>query len=430
MSMLRLVLIPACLLWTFCSGTAQQRVRFAVIGDYGYGLLQPEADVAALVAGWDPDFVVTVGDNNYPNGAASTIDDNIGRHYSAFIHPYAGAFGPGDTVNRFFPALGNHDWNTAGALPYLAYFQLPGNERYYDFVRGDVHFFILDSDPHEPDGDGPASAQAAWLQAALAASTSPWNLVFLHHCPYSSGLHGSLPQQQWPYKAWGATAVIAGHDHHYERLEVGGLPYFVNGLGGAPFRAVYTPVSGSMVRFTGNYGAMRIEADTQKLSFEFVTRNDSLVDRYALFSANVAQDSVDVGEGWNLVSLPLRPVDSSLTGVFPGASTTAYAFGPAGYQSADTLAVARGYWVKFGAGGSVKIPGYYIGADTIELHEGWNLIGTRATPAEAADVVEDPPGIITSRFYGYDNGYFAADTLQPGKAYWVKTLQSGRIILP
>jgi hypothetical protein len=40
-------------------------VRFAVIGDYGRGGA-PEADVASLVASWQPDLVITVGDNNYP----------------------------------------------------------------------------------------------------------------------------------------------------------------------------------------------------------------------------------------------------------------------------------------------------------------------------------------------------------------------------
>ena len=29
---------------------------------------------------------------------------------------------------------------------------LPGNERYYDFVQGPVHFFVIDSDQNEPDG--------------------------------------------------------------------------------------------------------------------------------------------------------------------------------------------------------------------------------------------------------------------------------------
>src|SRR6267142_6027258 len=39
----------------------------AVIGDFG-GDTPEEAQVAALVAGFQPDLVVTVGDNNYPGG--------------------------------------------------------------------------------------------------------------------------------------------------------------------------------------------------------------------------------------------------------------------------------------------------------------------------------------------------------------------------
>ena len=38
---------------------------------------------------------------------------------------------------------------------------------------------------------------------------------------------------QWPFKDWGADAVLTGHDHIYERLLVNGIPYFVNGIGGA-----------------------------------------------------------------------------------------------------------------------------------------------------------------------------------------------------
>jgi len=64
-----------------------QIVRFAVIGDYGRGK-QPEADVATLVKSWDLDFIITTGDNNYPDGASSTIDENIGQFYHEFIFPY------------------------------------------------------------------------------------------------------------------------------------------------------------------------------------------------------------------------------------------------------------------------------------------------------------------------------------------------------
>ncbi|MCU0486041.1 MAG: hypothetical protein MUC85_08000, partial [Anaerolineales bacterium] len=57
--------------------TAVPPVRFAVIGDYGLAGT-PAAEVAALVLGWQPDFIVTVGDNNYPSGEAETMDANIG----------------------------------------------------------------------------------------------------------------------------------------------------------------------------------------------------------------------------------------------------------------------------------------------------------------------------------------------------------------
>src|SRR6267142_5425370 len=46
----------------------EQVLRVAVIGDFG-GDTPEEAQVAALVAGFQPDLVVTVGDNNYPDGA-------------------------------------------------------------------------------------------------------------------------------------------------------------------------------------------------------------------------------------------------------------------------------------------------------------------------------------------------------------------------
>src|SRR5690349_3582280 len=102
--------------------------RFAIIGDYGDPSQpgQPVADVANMVAGWSPEFVVTVGDNNYVFGQASTIDPNIGAYYSNFIGNYQGVYGPGSAINRFFPSLGNHDWESGalplGCQPYLDYF--------------------------------------------------------------------------------------------------------------------------------------------------------------------------------------------------------------------------------------------------------------------------------------------------------------------
>lgn len=257
-------------------------VRFAVIGDFGRAG-QGELDVANRVKSWNPDFIITTGDNNYPDGEASTIDANIGQYYHSFISPYKGSFGPGADTNRFFPSLGNHDWHQAGAAPYIDYFSLPGNERYYDFTWGPVHFFAIDSDSGEPDGNTSTSTQAQWLQNRLAASTSCWDIVYLHHAPYSSGSnHGSTAVMQWPYQNWGADAVMAGHDHLYERILRNGFPYFVNGLGGKNEYGFGTPISGSVVRYNADLGAMLVTAQPGSITYQFITRTGTVVDNYTV----------------------------------------------------------------------------------------------------------------------------------------------------
>jgi tartrate-resistant acid phosphatase type 5 len=264
------------------SATPNLPLRFAVIGDFGEGS-QAEADVASLVHSWNPDIILTVGDNNYPLGAASTIDAHIGQYYHNYIFPYAGAYGPGATENRFFPSLGNHDWYAPGAKPYFDYFSLPGNERYYDFTRGPVHFYALDSDENEPDGFRSNSVQAAWLQQALSMSISPWNIVYFHHAPYSSGsLHGSSTWMRWPFAAWGAQAVLSGHEHTYERLLVDGIPYFVDGVGGGGIYNFSYALPESQFRYNADYGAMLITASGTDLRFEFYSRTGKLIDQYEL----------------------------------------------------------------------------------------------------------------------------------------------------
>ena len=256
-------------------------VRFAVIGDFG-DAGPNESSVAALVNQWQPDFVITVGDNNYPSGAAETIDENIGQYFHGFIAPYGGKFGAGAGENRFFPSLGNHDWLTAGAQPYLDYFTLPGNERYYDFVRGNVHLFALDSDPSEPDGVAVDSAQAQWLRAGLAAAPEKWRVVYMHHPPYSSGPHGSNAYMQWPFRQWGATFVVSGHDHDYERVEADGMTYLVCGLGGAPAYQFGPALSGTRARFQGGYGAGLVEVGAEHMRFRFHAVDGRLIDQTCL----------------------------------------------------------------------------------------------------------------------------------------------------
>lgn len=254
---------------------------FAVIGDYGSSGAGEQA-VADLVKGWNPEHILTLGDNNYGVGSAATIDANIGQYYHDYIGNYQGNYGAGAPTNRFFPTLGNHDWQTAGAQPYFDYFTLPGNERYYDFVLDNVHFFALDSDPQEPDGITSDSAQALWLRDGLANSQATFNVVYFHHAPYTSG--NPTYAMQWPFKQWGADAVLAGHQHQYERLSVGGLPYFVNGLGGAEIVPFGSTAAGSQVRYNSDFGAMRLTTGSTSLQFEFlsISGGGTLIDSFTI----------------------------------------------------------------------------------------------------------------------------------------------------
>ena len=271
-------------------------IQFAVIGDYG-SESSGEAAVAALVTSWEPDFVITVGDNNYPDGEASTIDINVGQYYSSFIGNYQGTYGSGSPINRFWPTLGNHDWRSITCNgndctgPYFDYFTLPGNERYYSLDFGPISLFALNSEYREPDGNRADQAQALWLQTALPASTSCFNLVYFHHSPYSTSLHGNIADMQWPFADWGADTVIAGHDHVYERLDVNGIPYFVNGLGG---RSFYTfpnignlpPDVTSVVRYNADFGAMLITVTDTIMVFQFFNTSATLIDEYLIEDEN------------------------------------------------------------------------------------------------------------------------------------------------
>jgi len=408
---------------------AQQPVRFAVIGDYGDNS-QPELDVANRLKSWGPEFIITNGDNNYDYGSASTIDTNIGKYYHEFISPYHGSYGSGDTVNRFFPSLGNHDWLASGATPYLNYFTLPGNERYYDFVRGCVHFFCIDSDPHEPNGNSSSSTQALWLQNRLAASTAQWKIVYFHHAPYSSGTsHGSYETMQWPFKEWGAHAVLAGHEHNYERILRDSIVYFVNGSGGKSLYGFGTPILGSIIRYNANYGAQLVDATADSIRFTFITRSGVTIDSYTLYKPTNSS-SIKVNKGWNMLSLPLAISDTRLSSIFPTAASMAYRYTDGFYLAKDSLERGIGYWVKFNNNQSVPLQGDTIHLDSIEVLEGWNLIGTISDTVPAPSIIKIPEDLIISSIFKFTTTYQQTDTLIPGKAYWIKVQNNGILVLP
>lgn len=291
---LALLTLAQCVFWLGGPAAHAAPLTIGVIGDYGAAYLGGASfsnvqAVADLVKNWNPDFIITTGDNNYPDGEASNIDTNIGQFFHEYIFPYVGTFGVGASSNRFFPCIGNHEWpfGVSGLVPYLAYFTLPGNERYYNHRHGPVELFAVVGDQQEPDGATPTSIQAMWLSNALASSTAPWRVVYFHACPYSSSAsHGSTTHQAdnmlWPFTELGATAIYTGHNHLYERVLTNGLNYVTIGLGGVRIDGFVTPVAGSVSRYNTTYGAVRLTVTETNFVSEFINIFNEVIDSYTL----------------------------------------------------------------------------------------------------------------------------------------------------
>jgi len=133
---------------------------------------------------------------------------------------------------RFYPAIGNHE---AGSKRYFELFDLPGNGHWYTVQKGEITFFMLDS--NEPLL--PGSEQYEWLERSLKNCATRFKIAILHHPPFSSGPHvedeKNLRNSIVPlFEKYGVQAVFSGHDHDYERSMYNGTYYIVSGGGGAP----------------------------------------------------------------------------------------------------------------------------------------------------------------------------------------------------
>jgi hypothetical protein len=279
-------------------------LRFAVIGDYGDDDDNTRA-VADMVKTWDVDFIITVGDNDYSDGAYrgtfEGLELAVGQYYHGFIGDYQGSEGPGAAENRFFPTPGDHDWgdtcdDPGGLDDYLAYFTLPGessgNERYYDFRMGPIHFFSVHSiDGCEPDGVTADSAQARWVRDTALASDATFKIAFTHKPPYSSGARhvGEGAHMRWPWADWGFDLVLAGDDHVYERIEQGGVLYIIDGLGGVDIHEFLpTPTDGSLVRYADNYGALLVGVFDDRLIGAFVAVDGTVADEFLILDESAS----------------------------------------------------------------------------------------------------------------------------------------------
>jgi hypothetical protein len=147
------------------------------------------------------------------------------------------------------------------------------------------------------------------------------------------------------------------------------------------------------------------------------------------FDADVTTMNMPVNERWNIISLPLISDDLRKVVLFPDANSSAFSFSSSGYVAEETLKNGVGYWLKFDSAQSVAVNGTLLNSTSVEVQEGWNLIGSLSQPLAVTEISSTPGGIVTSEFYEYQNGYTMTDTLYPGEGYWVKSSANGTLTL-
>ncbi len=225
------------------SATSAKPVRFLAFGDSGSGG-DEQLQLRSQMFEVPYDLMIHVGDLAYENGTIGEFEDNLFSVYAELFENLP-----------FFPAAGNHDYETNNGGIFRDVFALPpgeGDEKWYSYDWGRVHFAVLDTE-HD------YATQAEWLDRDLALSTSPWKIVYSHRPPYSSGTeHGSdtdLRATLAPVlEKHGVQLVLSGHDHHYERtVPQNGVVYVVTGGGGRGTRPVvdsdFTGFSEQVIHF-------------------------------------------------------------------------------------------------------------------------------------------------------------------------------------
>jgi acid phosphatase type 7 len=222
--------------------------------------------------------VATVGDNGYPEADAES-----------FSRCYDPAWG--FLKDRTRPIPGNHEYDVSKAAPYFEYFGAAAGEPgrgWYSYDVGSWHVVALNSNCDAVD----CEEQTSWLERDLSDHPSACIAAYWHHPRFTSGTSGgdSAVGAFWNVLySHGATLVLAGHDHIYERFAPQdpsgdddperGIRQFIVGTGGATLGGFAGTAPHSEVRNNRAYGVLELTLRSGGYDWRFVSVDgDSFTD--------------------------------------------------------------------------------------------------------------------------------------------------------
>jgi acid phosphatase len=278
------LLLGAASLATVPAQALAPSLDFVVIGDWGRRGRWHQQEVAAQMgrsaAALGSQFVISVGDNIYPDGVASAADP---QWQSSFEQIYTDPA----LMTPWHAILGNHDYqgDVEAQLAYASVstrWHMPA--RYYTRTEtlSDgtlVEFFFIDTSPFIEEYFGSRKvhirgqnrrAQLAWLERALAASNAGWKIVVGHHQVFTvTGQRHDFAEMIGQFKPlldrYGVRAYFNGHEHNMEHIAVDGVHYITCGAGSAT-SPVVTPPAGQFASDHHGFMTVQLGADTLRLA--------------------------------------------------------------------------------------------------------------------------------------------------------------------
>ena len=196
----------------------------------------------------------------------------------------------------FFPALGNHERNSAH---FREFFSI--GKPYYSFDWGSAHFSVINSDVANAaelaeERQAFWLEQREWLEADLKASQkADFRFVVMHHPPITvNSDRGGHVSKETPllmpmFEQYKVTAVLAGHDHNYQRHVKNGIQYIITGGGGAPLAdtGISIPETTVKVESTEHYVAVKVAGN--RAHAQAIALDGHLIDEVDLGAVLVGQ---------------------------------------------------------------------------------------------------------------------------------------------
>jgi hypothetical protein len=156
---------------------------------------------------------------------------------------------------------------------------------------------------------------------------------------------------------------------------------------------------------------------------------------------------ITLAKGWNLISLPLVPSNSSVEAVLSGVlddldvvwsydteTETWFSYSPGAPSTLTQMVDGKGYWVKMNAATTLIVDGTELPPPpelppAYKVVPGWNLIGFKETTTMTAS--DYLAGVTWVRMYAFYNGRYyivlPAHDMVPGRGYWIAVTEEGWI---